>query len=68
MSEEKYDTVISIRIPIVLIRELDKIVKEKGYKNRAEAIRAAIREFIQKHKKQSEKKEESWFPSFSRGA
>ena len=56
MSEEKYDTVISIRIPIVLIRELDKIVKEKGYKNRAEAIRAAIREFIQKDKKESEGK------------
>ena len=55
MNEEKYDTVISIRIPIVLIRELDKIVKEKGYKNRAEAIRTAIREFIQKHK-QGEKK------------
>ena len=37
---------ISIYLPEPYIKALDKLVDERYYPNRAEAIRAAIRDFI----------------------
>jgi len=53
--KKDYDVVLSIRVPLVLVEKLDKIVKEKGYRSRAEAIRAAIREFVEKYEKKEKK-------------
>ncbi|WP_456371994.1 nickel-responsive transcriptional regulator NikR [Methanocaldococcus sp.] len=41
---------ISISLPIKLLEEFDKIIAERGYASRSEAIRDAIRDYIIKHK------------------
>lgn len=38
--------VISITLPIELLERLDKVIKARGYYSRSEAIRDAIRNFI----------------------
>jgi len=43
-------TVISLRIPKSLIEKLDILTEKLGFTRRAELIRQAIREFIEKHK------------------
>ena len=44
-----------VSIPKSLLDEFDRISKEIGFANRSEAIRAAIRELIAKHKTIGEK-------------
>ncbi len=41
---------ISISLPSKLLEEFDKIIDEKGYASRSEAIRDALREYIIKYK------------------
>lgn len=48
---------ITLNLPEPTIRQLDDIVRRGYHANRAEAIRAAIRDLIQLDKKRSQKKE-----------
>ncbi|HIQ32187.1 MAG TPA: nickel-responsive transcriptional regulator NikR [Methanothermococcus okinawensis] len=41
---------ISISLPTKLLEEFDKVIAERGYACRSEAIRDAIRDYIIKHK------------------
>lgn len=49
MFEDKNMERISMTLPRGLMLELDKVLDEIGYPNRSEAIRDALREFINKH-------------------
>ncbi|MCX6804001.1 MAG: ribbon-helix-helix domain-containing protein [Candidatus Diapherotrites archaeon] len=40
---------INLRLEDKLLKELDKFVKETTFSNRSEAIKAAIRKYIQDH-------------------
>ncbi|GBF36917.1 MAG TPA: nickel-responsive transcriptional regulator NikR [Methanothermococcus okinawensis] len=41
---------ISVSLPTKLLEEFDKVISERGYACRSEAIRDAIRDYIIKHK------------------
>ena len=46
VNQNKEENRISFRIKDFKIAELDKLVKERGFKNRSELINEAIRQFI----------------------
>ncbi|HDI86598.1 MAG: CopG family transcriptional regulator [Thermoproteota archaeon] len=43
-------TVISLKVPVSMAEELDRLVKEGVYMNRSEAIREAIRLLLRIHR------------------
>ncbi|MCZ6583071.1 MAG: ribbon-helix-helix domain-containing protein [Thaumarchaeota archaeon] len=47
MEEREYTTPISIRIPISLLQILDKMIEEKKFKDRTEALLTLIQDGIQ---------------------
>jgi len=48
MGKESGLTVISIKIPMKMLEEIDRAVLEEGFKSRSEFIRTAIRELLAK--------------------
>jgi len=42
--------IVSVRLPVWMIREIDKIVKRGWYKDRQEFIRCAIRELLRRER------------------
>ena len=54
--DEKEVVRFGVSIPRSLLKEFDRVSREIGFANRSEAIRAAIRELIAKHKSIGEKK------------
>jgi len=48
MRKESSLTVISIKIPMKMLEEIDRAVMEEGFKSRSEFIRTAIRELLAK--------------------
>ena len=44
--------VVSFHIPLSLMKELERLVKEEGFTSKSEAIREAIRLLIREYSKQ----------------
>lgn len=45
----KINVSLPVRLPKPMMMELDRIVKDKNYATRTDAVHEAIRDFIKKH-------------------
>jgi CopG family transcriptional regulator, nickel-responsive regulator len=41
--------IVSISLPADLVKDVDTVIRERGYKGRSEVARAALRDFLERH-------------------
>lgn len=56
MGRPRWAVIVSLSLPDELVRQLDQVITERGYKGRSEIVRAALRDFVKLHKKEGELK------------
>ena len=48
--------IVSLSLPDDFVVGMDRLIRERGYKGRSELVRAALRDFLNRHKEEDELK------------